>query len=33
MKQCNKVMDAFLAVNNNETLKNDDQMGVRYTLK
>lgn len=32
MKQCNKVMDAFLAVNNKETLKND-QVGVRYTPK
>lgn len=33
MKQCNKVMDAFLAANNNETLTNDDQMDVKYNLK
>lgn len=33
MKQCNKAMDAFLAGNNNETFKNDDQMYFKYTLK
>lgn len=33
MKQCNKAMDAFLAVNNSEILKNVDQMDVKYTLK
>lgn len=33
MKQYSKAMDAFLAVNNSETLKNDDLMDVKYTLK